>query len=79
MKTSRNIDIETAKGNLAATEHLITCLENGEECSIQVGEEKLVLHITEAIELLQFLRSRFVTDIRYYTILQEHEKRWIKY
>ena len=76
MKTSRNIDIETAKDNLAATEHLISCLGNGEECSIQVGEEKLVLHITEAVRMLQFLRSSFVMDIQYYTTLQEHEMRW---
>lgn len=76
MKTSRNIDIETAKDNLAATEHLISCLGNGEECSIQVGEEKLVLHITEAVRMLQFLRSSFVMDIQYYITLQEHEKRW---
>lgn len=77
MKTSRNI--ETEKDNLAATEHLIACHENGEECSIQVGEEKLVLPITEAVRMLQFLRSSFVSNIRYYTILQEHEKRWTKY
>ena len=76
MKTSRNIDIETAKGNLAATEHLITCLGNGEECSIQVGEEKLVLPITEAVNMLRFLQSRFAMDIQYYTTLQEHEMRW---
>lgn len=76
MKTSLNIDIETAKDNLAATEHLISCLGNDEECSIQVGEEKLVLHITEAVRMLQFLRSSFVMDIQYYITLQEHEKRW---
>lgn len=58
--------IETTKSDLAATEHLISCLENGEKCSIQVGEEKLFLPYMEAAEMLRFLHSRFAMNLQYY-------------